>query len=57
VAVALWWIPAGHIPSMDEAKKRLASLDEHGPTPFAFTFKTWFSPDATADVTSMELNS
>src|SRR5471030_1335798 len=45
VAVALWWIPAGHIPSMDEAKQRLASLDEHGPMPFAFTFKTIFPPD------------
>ena len=56
VFLALWWIPAGHIPSMEEAKQRLASLDEHGPTPFAFTFKTWFSPDTAADVTSIELN-
>ena len=56
VFLALWWIPAGHIPSMEEAKQRLASLDERGPTPFAFTFKTWFSPDAAADVTSIELN-
>jgi hypothetical protein len=45
VAVALWWVPAGHVPTMDEAKQRLASLDEHGPTPFAFTFKTLFPPD------------
>ena len=45
VAVALWWVPAGHIPTMDEAKRRLQSLDEHGPTPFAFTFKMLFSPD------------
>jgi hypothetical protein len=43
--LALWWIPAGHIPSVDEAKKRLASIDQHGPTPFAFTFKTTFAPD------------
>ena len=42
MAVALWWIPAGHIPTMDEAKERLASLDAHGPTPFAFTFTTRF---------------
>ncbi len=37
--VALWWVPAGHIPGIDEAKKRLAYLDAHGPTQFAFTFK------------------
>ncbi len=39
---ALWWIPKGHVPSVDEAKKRLALLEAHGPTPFAFTFKTPF---------------
>jgi hypothetical protein len=43
--LALWWIPAGHRPSVDEAKKRLAHLDQHGPTPFAFTFKVAFPPD------------
>lgn len=42
---ALWWVPAGHIPGIDEAKKRLAYLDAHGPTEFAFTFKTIFQPD------------
>src|SRR6266508_360181 len=45
IYVALWWVPAGHIPSVEEAKKRLAYLDEHGPTQFAFTFKTVFQPD------------
>ena len=44
-AVALWWVPAGHLPSVDEAKKRLAHLQERGPTPFAFTFQTLFPPD------------
>jgi len=43
--VALWWVPASHIPGIDEAKKRLAHLDAHGPTQFAFTFKTVFQPD------------
>src|SRR5215469_17550860 len=28
--MALWWVPAGHIPGVDEAKKRLAYLEEHG---------------------------
>jgi len=42
---ALWWVPPGHIPGIDEAKKRLTHLDRHGPTQFAFTFKTVFPPD------------
>src|SRR5262245_58554976 len=42
---ALWWVPAGHIPSIDEAKKRLAHLQEHGSTPFAFSFRAPFPPD------------
>jgi hypothetical protein len=44
--LALWWVPAGHRPSIDEAKQRLAHLDEHGPTPIAFTFKQVFPPTA-----------
>jgi heme-degrading monooxygenase HmoA len=43
--LALWWVPAGHIPSVDEGKKRLAHLEAHGPTPFAFTFSRPFPPD------------
>jgi hypothetical protein len=42
---ALWWVPAGHVPGIDEAKKRLAHLEEHGATQFAFTFKQVFPPD------------
>jgi len=45
VYTALWWVPAGHRPSIDEAKKRLAHLEQHGPAPFAFTFKQTFPPD------------
>ena len=45
--VALWWVPAGHVPGVDEAKQRLAHLDEHGPSQFAFTFKTVHAPDET----------
>ena len=43
--LALWWVPAGHLPGIDEAKKRIAHLDKHGPTQFAFTFKNVFPPD------------
>ena len=42
---ALWWVPAGHVPGIDEAKKRLAHLEEHGPSQFAFTFKQVFPAD------------
>ena len=40
--LALWWVPAGHIPSVDEAKACLALLDSEGPSPSAFTFKQPF---------------
>ena len=45
VFVVLWWVPAGHIPGIDEAKKRIAHLEQRGPSEFAFTFKTIFQPD------------
>jgi hypothetical protein len=43
VMLALWWIPAGHIPTADEVKERLKLLETHGPTPLAFTFKLRFT--------------
>lgn len=35
--LALWWIPAGTIPTVEEGKRRLDLLIERGPTPEAFT--------------------
>ena len=47
VFVALWWVPAGHRPTPEEAIGRLATLERLGPGPGAFTFKTPFpAPDA-----------
>lgn len=43
--MALWWVRAGHEPTLDEAVERLMYLREHGPTPMAFTFKRAFGPD------------
>lgn len=43
--LALWWVTAGHLPSVDEAKERIANLDRHGPTSFAFTFRKLFTPE------------
>ncbi len=45
VYLALWWVPAGHLPGIDEANQHLAYLETHGPTEFAFTFKAIFPPD------------
>ena len=39
---ALWWIPAGHIPSIEEGKERLDHLRAHGETADAFSFKNVF---------------
>ncbi len=47
--MAMWWIPAGHLPGIDEAKKRLAHLEQHGPSYIAFTFKTVHPPDEAFD--------
>jgi hypothetical protein len=41
---ALWWVPAGHVPSVEEAKHRLMQLREHGESPVAFTFRKPFVP-------------
>jgi hypothetical protein len=43
--MVLWWVPAGHRPSVAEAQERLAHLGAHGPTPHAFTFRRPFGPD------------
>jgi Domain of unknown function (DUF3291) len=40
--VALWWVPAGHIPTLGEGMERLAILDRDGPTEKAFTFARRF---------------
>jgi len=42
----LWWIPAGHTPTVDEAMARLRTLRERCPSPDAFTFKQSYpAPD------------
>ena len=41
----LWWVPAGHRPTVDEAIARLEHLRLHGPTAHAFTFRRRFGPN------------
>ncbi|MER7753911.1 DUF3291 domain-containing protein [Kitasatospora sp. NPDC097643] len=42
--VALWWVPAGHRPTPQEAQERLVLLREKGPTAGAFTRRESFAP-------------
>ncbi|GAB4414365.1 MAG: DUF3291 domain-containing protein [Anaerolineae bacterium] len=46
--MALWWVKAGHMPTVAEAKRRLEYLSEHGPSAHAFTFKQPFPPPGVA---------
>ena len=39
----LWWVPIGHIPTIEEAVEKLEYLRNNGDTPSAFTFKSNFS--------------
>ena len=49
VYAALWWVPAGHRPTVAEAEERLTHLRVHGPTPDAFTFQHPFAPPGSAE--------
>jgi hypothetical protein len=43
---ALWWVPAGALPTVADGEQRLRRLRAHGPTPDAFTFRAPFpSPE------------
>lgn len=43
---ALWWLPAGMIPTLNDGLSRLWMLDRFGPSSQAFTFKSRFpNPD------------
>jgi hypothetical protein len=42
--LVLWWVPAGHRPTVEEAMARLVQLRQNGPTPEAFNFRQAFPP-------------
>lgn len=51
IMLALWWVPAGHIPTVAEGIERLRHLEQHGPTAHAFSFRAPFAaPDATTKI-------
>jgi hypothetical protein len=52
--VALWWVRAGTIPTLAEAKERLEHIRVHGPTPYAFTLRTHFPPPSEGDYPAIE---
>ena len=43
IHLALWWIPAGTLPTVEDAELRIAALEQRGPSAYAFTFKQPFS--------------
>lgn len=45
--MVMWWVPAGHVPTLSEAKERLDALRRDGPTSYAFTFKQRFEAPTT----------
>ena len=51
--LVLWWVPAGTIPTLAEARERLDLLQRSGPTPEAFTFRQPFEAPADAPVTTL----
>jgi Domain of unknown function (DUF3291) len=44
--LVLWWVPAGVIPTLDEARDRLDMLTRKGPGPDAFTLRKAYPPPA-----------
>lgn len=46
--LVLWWVPSGHIPSLEEGLSRLDLLRDNGPCPSAFTFHDPYDAPASA---------
>jgi hypothetical protein len=42
----LWWIPAGHIPTVAEGRERLEHYQARGATPYSFWFSQHFPQPA-----------
>jgi hypothetical protein len=52
--LALWWIPAGHRPSVAEAEDHLRRLRADGPTAYAFTFRELFPPPDASTIAELD---
>lgn len=53
--LAMWWIPAGHIPSVEEAVERLDYRRTHGDTEAAFSFSHPHPPPDAPAIEPVEL--
>jgi hypothetical protein len=52
---ALWWVPAGTLPMINDGLSRLWHLNRFGPTSHAFTFKKRFPvPDSAGEPDDMQ---
>jgi hypothetical protein len=47
--MALWWMTAGAVPSVEEGVARLETLRSRGPSPAAFTFREPFPAPGASD--------
>jgi Domain of unknown function (DUF3291) len=45
---ACWWVPAGDLPTTEDAEERVRHLRQHGPTPWAFTMREHFTAPSLA---------
>ena len=48
--MCLWWVPVGHVPTVDEAMAKLALFERLGPTPEAFSFRVPFPAPGAASI-------
>ena len=42
-STAMWWVPEGHIPTLDEAVEKLDYLQQNGPSQLVFDLRNKFS--------------
>lgn len=45
----MWWVPAGHMPTPQEAQAKLESIHTNGPSAAAFNFSKIFDPPQTVE--------
>jgi hypothetical protein len=46
----LWWVPAGHVPTVADGRDRLEHYQMHGATPYSFWFSQRFPEPEPEDV-------
>ncbi|BAY81206.1 hypothetical protein NIES267_06810 [Calothrix parasitica NIES-267] len=54
--MALWWLPVGDLPTVDEAKKRLQYLNYFGDSDYAFSFNNQYFTQRMFEKSNFMLN-